>query len=70
MNYNWIDKTNMRWGKLAAIKYLEKGKWLCQCDCGKIKFILRKRRILKKIVYLCRTKRQVRWMVHASNPKK
>ena len=48
MNYNWIDKTNMRWGKLAAIKYLEKGKWLCQCDCGKIKFILRKRRILNK----------------------
>lgn len=32
--WNWIDKTDMRWGKLVAKKYLGEGKWLCHCDCG------------------------------------
>lgn len=30
----WIDKTDMRWGKLVAKKYLGNKKWLCDCDCG------------------------------------
>lgn len=35
-----IDITGQKFGKLTAIKIIEKGKyrgaiWLCQCDCGK-----------------------------------
>lgn len=32
--WNFIDRTNMRWGKLVAIKYLGNKIWLCHCDCG------------------------------------
>lgn len=32
--WNFIDRTDMRWGKLVAKKYLGHKKWLCQCDCG------------------------------------
>lgn len=32
--WNWIDKTDMRWGKLVAKEYLGDRKWLCYCDCG------------------------------------
>jgi|SRR3990167_1087934 len=34
-----IDITGKRFGKLIAIKYLEKTYWLCKCDCGKTKKI-------------------------------
>lgn len=29
------DRTNIRYGKLVAKKYVGDSKWLCQCDCGK-----------------------------------
>lgn len=29
------DRTNQRYGKLTAIKYMGQSNWLCQCDCGK-----------------------------------
>ncbi len=32
--WNFIDRTNMRFGKLVAQKYLGNKKWLCHCDCG------------------------------------
>ena len=32
--WNFIDRTNMRFGKLVAQKYLGQKKWLCHCDCG------------------------------------
>ena len=28
------DRTDIRYGKLVAKKYLGKSKWLCHCDCG------------------------------------
>lgn len=31
----FIDLTNCKIGRLTIIKYLEKSKWLCKCDCGK-----------------------------------
>jgi hypothetical protein len=38
-----IDITNIRFGKLVAIKPVGKNfrgiKWLCQCDCGKIRIV-------------------------------
>ena len=33
------DRTNIRQGKLTAIKYMGKSKWLCKCDCGNEKII-------------------------------
>ena len=30
-----IDISGMRFGRLVAVKYVSKGKWLCKCDCGK-----------------------------------
>lgn len=33
------DRTNIRYGKLVAKKYVGDSKWLCQCDCGNIKEI-------------------------------
>lgn len=33
------DRTNIRYGKLTAIKYMGKSKWLCKCDCGNEKII-------------------------------
>lgn len=30
----FIDLTGQRFGRLIAIKYLGKTKWLCKCDCG------------------------------------
>jgi hypothetical protein len=35
----FIDITGNRYGKLMVIKYTEKNKWLCICDCGKEKLI-------------------------------
>lgn len=32
--WNFIDRTNMRWGKLVAKQYLGNKQWLCECDCG------------------------------------
>ena len=32
--WNFIDRTNMRWGKLVAKQYLGNKRWLCECDCG------------------------------------
>ena len=29
-----IDLTNKKFGKLVAIKRLDNGKWLCNCECG------------------------------------
>ena len=29
------DLTNMRFGRLIALKYVGNSKWLCKCDCGK-----------------------------------
>lgn len=29
-----IDLTGKKFGKLTAIQYVGRGKWLCQCDCG------------------------------------
>lgn len=52
--------------KTPAKAHLEQG---IQQKMWKREFILRKEGFLIKIVYLCRTKRQVRGMVHASNPK-
>lgn len=30
----FIDITGQRYGRLVAIKYLGKSRWLCRCDCG------------------------------------
>jgi hypothetical protein len=30
----FIDRTNLRYGKLVCKQYLGDGKWLCECDCG------------------------------------
>ena len=30
---NPVDITNVRFGRLVAVKYVN-GKWLCRCDCG------------------------------------
>ena len=30
----FIDRTNLRYGKLVCKQYLGNGKWLCKCDCG------------------------------------
>lgn len=35
----FIDLTGKRFEKLVVIKYVEKGKWLCKCDCGNEKII-------------------------------
>lgn len=32
--YNWIDRTEMRFGNLVAKEYLGNRKWKCLCDCG------------------------------------
>lgn len=32
--HNFIDRTNMRFGKLVCQEYLGQGKWKCLCDCG------------------------------------
>ncbi len=32
-----IDLTGRRFGRLIALVYLNRGKWRCRCDCGKIK---------------------------------
>jgi len=29
-----IDLTGKRFGQFTVIRYVGKGKWLCQCDCG------------------------------------
>jgi len=29
-----IDLTGQRFGRLVALKYLGKSRWLCKCDCG------------------------------------
>lgn len=31
---NRSDLTGKRFGRLVALRYAEKRKWLCQCDCG------------------------------------
>lgn len=31
----FVDLTGQKFGRLVAIKYLGKSKWLCKCDCGK-----------------------------------
>lgn len=31
------DKTGKKFGNLTAKKYLGKGEWLCECDCGNLK---------------------------------
>jgi hypothetical protein len=33
------DITGKKMGKLTAIRYLGKRKWICQCDCGNIKTV-------------------------------
>ena len=35
----FIDRTGQKFGKLTAIKYVGKSKWLCKCDCGNEKII-------------------------------
>lgn len=35
------DLTNLRFGRLAVIKMVEKNRWLCVCDCGNEKTIYR-----------------------------
>lgn len=37
VNYNFIDITNQRFGKLVAIEYVGNRGWLCRCDCGNTK---------------------------------
>lgn len=32
--WNFIDRTDMRFGKLVVQRYLGNKKWLCHCDCG------------------------------------
>ena len=41
----FLDRTNMRYGRLLVIKYAGKDKrnkhlWLCQCDCGNKKVVV------------------------------
>lgn len=31
---NFIDITGQKFGKLTALRYLGKSRWLCKCDCG------------------------------------
>lgn len=38
---NTIDLIGQRFGRLVVVKYVEKYKYLCQCDCGNIKSIYR-----------------------------
>lgn len=33
------DRTNIKYGKLTAIKYMGQSNWLCKCDCGNEKII-------------------------------
>lgn len=35
----FVDRTGIKYGKLTAIKYMGKSKWLCKCDCGNEKII-------------------------------
>ena len=32
--HNFIDRTNMKFGKLLCKEYLGNNKWLCLCECG------------------------------------
>lgn len=33
------DRTNIKYGKLTAIRYMGQSKWLCKCDCGNEKIV-------------------------------
>lgn len=34
MNKNVLNLVDQRFGRLTALRYVEKGKWFCKCDCG------------------------------------
>ena len=34
INYNFIDISGQRFGRLIAIEYIGHKGWLCKCDCG------------------------------------
>lgn len=36
MNKPVKDRTGIRYGRLTAKQYIDHGRWLCVCDCGKV----------------------------------
>jgi hypothetical protein len=42
MRNNFKDISNLKFGKLTAIKYVGDLKWYCKCDCGGEKIVLGK----------------------------
>lgn len=36
----WRDLKGKRFGRLTAVEYAGKSKWLCKCDCGNEVFVL------------------------------
>ena len=47
-----IDMTGQQYGDLTPIKYLDEGKWLCRCSCGRLK-VAKRAKLLAGITHSC-----------------